>query len=792
MPSRRYLPALNTGFLALTTVLFGSCDGGDYTILVNVKGLPTDTALLYSTAKLGDTLAMKGTDIESPYPLDYFSVRLPSSSSGQLTVDVSALGTDRCKSATGSVTIDLSKGRGQEVTVNLSSLNPRLCSLIIDQSGEGTVIVTPQGASCGTNCYDYNQGATTVLKFNATGKSYGAQTYVSAGGVCDGVNDCSVKMDRRVQVDVKFQPRLCLNKWCWHHPLPQGNALLGMWGTGRSDIWAVGDGGTALHYDGQTWALQNTGTKTNLNGVYAPAAGAAVVVGDGGLVLRWNGSSLASEPSGTLSNLNSVWGASASNVFAVGDTGTIIRNMGSGWVPMSSGTTNNLYRVSGSAADNVWAVGQSGTVRSYAGTSWNTVAGPSMAPIADVWTSGPSDVWVVGGTTSSDCGLGRWNGTSWATSNTCKFGLTALWGSSASEIWFGGAEKVVTRIVNGDLTKPLTRDILGSGITKFPTYTSAWGPAAGEVYLTTSGGTIIKTVAPTGGTQLLAPFPTLAPGGGAATLTAITGSGGTQYILYSDGTTWSFDGQKFTQLSNPPPGAGFFDAWAAPNGDLMVGTDMGYVVTFSKNTWSALNLTSTSSNVTAVGGSSHLDFYGGTALGYLYRFQNGTAPGGSLNGTAFSGGIQSIWSRSATEAWAVGKGGTVVKINGNATTAITSAASMAGTNALYSVHGAAAPNKYVWIVGANGTVLRYDTALLSWSKFTTSPATTTALTSVVALSDSDVWISGDAGVMLHWDGSTLTSSTGPFGTRNLTEMYAPSATEIWLAGSGNSVWRYQP
>ena len=116
---------------------------------------------------------------------------------------------------------------------------------------------------------------------------------------------------------------------------------------------------------------------------------------------------------------------------------------------------------------------------------------------------------------------------------------------------------------------------------------------------------------------------------------------------------------------------------------------------------------------------------------------------------------------------------------------------MAGTNALYSVHGAAAPNKYVWIVGANGTVLRYDTALLSWSKFTTSPATTTALTSVVALSDSDVWISGDAGVMLHWDGSTLTSSTGPFGTRNLTEMYAPTATEIWLAGSGNSVWRYQ-
>ena len=122
MPSHRYVRGLTAGLLALTTGLFGSCDSEDFAILVNVKGRPTDTVLLYATAKLGDTLAMKGTDIESPYPLDYFSVRLPSSSSGQLTVDVSALGTDQCKSATGSVTVDLSKGRGQEVTVNLLSL----------------------------------------------------------------------------------------------------------------------------------------------------------------------------------------------------------------------------------------------------------------------------------------------------------------------------------------------------------------------------------------------------------------------------------------------------------------------------------------------------------------------------------------------------------------------------------------------------------------------------------------------------------------------------------------------
>src|SRR5215813_2669094 len=27
--------------------------------------------------------------------------------------------------------------------------------------------------------------------------------------------------------------------WCWRNPLPQGNPLYGVWGSGASDVWAV-------------------------------------------------------------------------------------------------------------------------------------------------------------------------------------------------------------------------------------------------------------------------------------------------------------------------------------------------------------------------------------------------------------------------------------------------------------------------------------------------------------------------------------------------------------------------
>jgi hypothetical protein len=42
--------------------------------------------------------------------------------------------------------------------------------------------------------------------------------------------------------------------WCWAHPLPEGNTLLAVWGAASADVWAVGERGAILHWDGQRWS----------------------------------------------------------------------------------------------------------------------------------------------------------------------------------------------------------------------------------------------------------------------------------------------------------------------------------------------------------------------------------------------------------------------------------------------------------------------------------------------------------------------------------------------------------
>ena len=70
---------------------------------------------------------------------------------------------------------------------------------------------------------------------------------------------------------------------------PTRQNLLALWGAGRDDVWAVGQHGTILHFDGERWRWRDSGTDELLHGVWGTGAGAVVVVGHGGTVLRFEG-----------------------------------------------------------------------------------------------------------------------------------------------------------------------------------------------------------------------------------------------------------------------------------------------------------------------------------------------------------------------------------------------------------------------------------------------------------------------------------------------------------------------
>ena len=66
--------------------------------------------------------------------------------------------------------------------------------------------------------------------------------------------------------------------------------LNGVWGSSSTDVFAVGDEGTILHYDGSTWSPMESGLKKVLNAVWGTSGTDVFVAGDGGTILHYDGS----------------------------------------------------------------------------------------------------------------------------------------------------------------------------------------------------------------------------------------------------------------------------------------------------------------------------------------------------------------------------------------------------------------------------------------------------------------------------------------------------------------------
>ncbi|MBR9856174.1 MAG: glycosyl hydrolase [Gammaproteobacteria bacterium] len=135
----------------------------------------------------------------------------------------------------------------------------------------------------------------------------------------------------------------------WHEqaspvPLP----LHGIWGKQADSLHAVGWMGCILHYDGEQWRQVQGGVVNDDTGRFASceentplfaidgnAAGHAWAVGDEGRILHFDGEGWQSEASGTRINLRAVACAPGGRVYAAGGEGTLLcRDLKGEWQPM--------------------------------------------------------------------------------------------------------------------------------------------------------------------------------------------------------------------------------------------------------------------------------------------------------------------------------------------------------------------------------------------------------------------------------------------------------------------------
>lgn len=225
---------------------------------------------------------------------------------------------------------------------------------------------------------------------------------------------------------------------------------------------------------------------------------------------------------------------------------------------------------------------------------------------------------------------------------------------------------------------------------------------------------------------------------------AVTATAATDvWVAGGSGTvTRTTDGATFTRTSVGPP-------------ELLVGLSA-----------------SGSTDVVAVG------FQGG-----IHRW-NGATWTPEASGTTLP--LLDVHAVSAGVQYVVGVNGLVLNYAGSGSWTAETSGTTASLSGVHGVSGSVA-----WAVGDSGTI-RYRNGSSSWGSAPgTPPAITTDYQGVFALGSSPVYLCGEVGTFVTWDGTTWTDRTSATGvTTHLKEVWAASASNVWLVGDNGVILHF--
>lgn len=176
-------------------------------------------------------------------------------------------------------------------------------------------------------------------------------------------------------------------------PSPSTEDLNGIWGSGEDRVWAVGNKGTVLRWEGRAWALQRRFTDESLLRIWGADDSNIWALGDQGTIFRWDGASWSVEHRAD-QPLYGLHGSDVRNVWAVGARGTVLKYDGRSWAPEQSGTSRDLHDVRVCNALSVLAVGKWGGLLRKSDPGWQMRSISPTQALGAVWCDGAFNVWV--------------------------------------------------------------------------------------------------------------------------------------------------------------------------------------------------------------------------------------------------------------------------------------------------------------------------------------------------------------------------------------------------------------
>ncbi len=192
----------------------------------------------------------------------------------------------------------------------------------------------------------------------------------------------------------------------------QTSALLGVWGSSSTDVWAVGgrasatEGPVILHYDGAAWARVESG-QTNLDLWWVTGAGDGAVLfsGSGGTILRYHeGAFRRLNTPGMTGTIFGMWAAGPNDIWAVGDAGAaggVVWHSTNGEdfeaVALPDPAPKRVFKVNGRASDDVWMSCASGVTLRWNGSELTAEQAPTTNSLFSIVAT-PEVAVTVGGT----------------------------------------------------------------------------------------------------------------------------------------------------------------------------------------------------------------------------------------------------------------------------------------------------------------------------------------------------------------------------------------------------------
>lgn len=590
-----------------------------------------------------------------------------------------------------------------------------------------------------------------------------------ACGGCEAPLECGVQQPN--VCGIADANRVCnASGWCWEHPLPFGYSFTAVWGASASDIWATGDFGTLLHFDGTSWRARASGTDEGIKSVWGTATNNVWIVGRNGYLRRWNGSSLVTSP-GAPTNLyaEDVSGSAANNVWVVGSFGTsdLFRFNGSSWMGYTNPEFFGPDGVWAASPTQAWAFGFSDTSLAFNGSAWTKVTGIPDTN-SDVWGSSATDVWVAGRQ-----GVHRWNGTAWTRSLDASY-VRGIDGTSASNVVAGG-EGGLHRY-DGATWKTWTTDAFVDGVwASSPTL--AWAAGLSGRLWSWNGTTWTKRTG----------F------GVAYSLESIWVGQNELWFVGSGALRRSATG--VLEDFGPLFGVEWYDivdVWGASANDIWaVGPD-GRFAHWNGAHWSITKPLPDLPDLKAIWGSGPNDIYAVTEA--VDPFEPSNAYVVRWNGSTWSvvktiqegvGGtwgidLRSVGGAGPSDVWVGADNGALWHFDG----ATWTRSEVAGASDIYDIW--ASPAGTVWLATFSGVFRRVGTSFMKIAGLDTQVGT------ITGSSDADVWVTiGDplnpTASVAHWNGSTWTRQNTGAGQE--VRRLAVTADAIYAAGRAGAILR---